>query len=61
MRKIGIGENIFLQLQIQRRNHNKMGRQDRDVAESRPIPLGGQPTNRRIITIEDILPQKQGI
>ena len=32
-----------------------MGRRGRDAVWSRSMPLGGQPTNRRIIRIAEVL------
>ena len=38
-----------------------MGRKDRDMVWSGPIPLGQQSTNRRNITTVDVLPEEQGV
>lgn len=50
---------IDLQLKTKRRNHNEMGRRGRHTVRTH-FPRG-RLTNRRIITVAEVLPQEGGV
>lgn len=50
----------LLQLKTKRQNHNEMGRRGRHSTVKTHFP-SRQLTNRRIITVAEVLPQEGGI